>query len=67
MAGGIAREGDRRDAQIITGGPFTGTVVIPTYTCRGGYWVCTRWCPPGAQGSPHEYRRGRLLPHETRQ
>jgi hypothetical protein len=61
MASGVAREGEMRDAQIITGGPFTSTVVVPAYTCRGGYWVCSRWCPPGAEGVRHVYRGRRLL------
>jgi hypothetical protein len=63
MARGVAREGDMHDAQIITrGGAFTGTVTIGSYTCRGGYWVCSRWCPPSTRGVPHVYQGRRLVP-----
>jgi hypothetical protein len=60
--GGQAQEGESLDGQVITGGPFRGTMVWPRYTCVGGYWRCTQWCPAGAHGVSYRYDKGALSP-----
>jgi hypothetical protein len=60
-ASGSSREGEMLDGQVITGGPFTGTMLWPTYTCTRGLWLCTKRCPPNASGVRYRYTRGHLL------
>ncbi|MDP3645982.1 MAG: peptidoglycan-binding domain-containing protein [bacterium] len=56
-ANGTYSSGTTLDGQILSGGPYTLSVVVPAYTCTDGAWVCTRWCGTlQPQGTRHVYR-----------
>src|SRR3989344_320449 len=44
---GIYQHGQTVSGQLISGGPFTYSVVVPLYTCTNGTWVCTQYCSVG--------------------
>ena len=43
-AAGVYQHGQVVSGQLISGGPFTYSVVVPQYTCTNGTWVCTQYC-----------------------
>jgi hypothetical protein len=60
-ARGSYQNGQTVDGQAISGGPFSGSLTWPQYTCINGLWLCAKFCGANA-GRYFIYRNGLLVP-----